>query len=69
MVLINSDTCQKNGVEVIIVDNIKWLNETNIEQQLKQTHFVDILQDNILPNLGKKDKNYKNVQNNLVESF
>ena len=39
MVLINSDTWQKNGVEVIIVDDIKWLNETNIDKQLKQLNF------------------------------
>ena len=35
MILITTDTWQYNGVEVIIVDNIKWLNETHIEEQLK----------------------------------
>ena len=34
MVFITAEAWQKNGVEVIIVDNIKWLNETNIEEQL-----------------------------------
>ena len=34
MVFITKDTWENNGVEVIIVDNIKWLNETNIEEQL-----------------------------------
>ena len=29
----------KNGVEVLIVDGIKWLNETNIEEQLGRVNF------------------------------
>ena len=34
MVFIATDKWQKNDVEVIIVDNIKWLNEKHIEKQL-----------------------------------
>ena len=34
MVFITSDTWTKIGVEIIIVDNIKWLNEKRIEDQL-----------------------------------
>ena len=30
MVFITADTWRKNSVEVIIVDNIKWLNEKHI---------------------------------------
>ena len=33
MAFISADTWRKNGVGVIIVDVIKWLNETNIEEQ------------------------------------
>ena len=29
MVFITADTWRKNGAEVIIVDKIKWLNETS----------------------------------------
>ena len=32
MVFIATDTWQKNGVEVIIADEIKWLNEKHIEE-------------------------------------
>ena len=39
MVFITEDTWKKSGVEVIIVDNIKWLNETNIEEQLGRVNF------------------------------
>ena len=34
MVFITEDTWRKNCVEVRTVDNVKWLNETNIEEQL-----------------------------------
>ena len=39
MVFITEDTWRENGVEVIIVDNIKWMNETNIEEQLGRVNF------------------------------
>ena len=44
MVFITADTWRKNGVEVIIVDNIKWLNETNIEEQLGRVSFYKTTQ-------------------------
>ena len=39
MVFIIADTWQKNDVEVIIVDEIKWLNEKHIEEQLERVNF------------------------------
>ena len=39
MVFITPDTWQKNDVEVIIVDNEKWLNEKHIEKQLDKSTF------------------------------
>ena len=39
MVSITPDTWQKNDVEVIIVDNEKWLNEKHIEKQLDKSTF------------------------------
>ena len=36
MRFITADKWQKNGVEVIIVDDIKWLNEKHIEKQITQ---------------------------------
>ena len=35
---------KKNGVEVIIVDNIKWLNEKHIEKQLDYATLRSITQ-------------------------
>ena len=35
MVEITSETWKKNCVEVIVFNGKKWLNETNIEDQLK----------------------------------
>ena len=35
MVFITADTWHKNGVEVIIFDEEKWLNEKHIEKQLR----------------------------------
>ena len=54
--MVNSDILQKNGVEVLMAE-------------IYFDRYLDILQDNILQNLVKKDKNYKNVRNNLVEHF
>ena len=39
MVFITADTWRKNSVEVIIVNDIKWLNEKNIEEQLGKSTF------------------------------
>ena len=33
----------KNGVEVIIVDNIKWLNEKHIETKLSHSNLAMII--------------------------
>ena len=52
MVFITEDTWRKNGVEVIIVDNIKWLNETNIEEEMGNS----ALRNNALKNKEKKTK-------------
>ena len=42
MVFINTDTWQKTGVEVRILDKIKWLNEKHIEQQLDHSCLRNI---------------------------
>ena len=39
MFFITLDTWRKNGVEVRIVDGIKWLNEWNIKEQLRRVNF------------------------------
>ena len=54
MAFITEDTWKKNGVEVIVVDEIKWLNETNIEEELgRVTLRNSTLQ---YPNLRKQRK-------------
>ena len=59
----------KNGVEVIVFNGTKWLNEKNIEDQLKHSNF-QLLHYNILQSLENKDKNYKIVASiSLVEDF
>ena len=42
MVFITEDTWKDNGVEVIIVDNIKWLNEWNAQEQLGHSTLRNI---------------------------
>ena len=42
MVFITADTWQKNVTEVIVLDKIKWLNETNIEEQLGYSKLRNI---------------------------
>ena len=37
MIFITTDTWQKSGVEVVIFNDIKWLNKKHIEEQLQ--HF------------------------------
>ena len=39
MVFITVDAWRKNSAEVIIVDDIKWLNKTNIKKQLKHPNL------------------------------
>ena len=39
MVDISRKTWGKNGVEVIVFNGIKWLNEKNIEDQLKHSNL------------------------------
>ena len=34
MVFITKNTWKKNGIEVIIVNNVKWLNEKNLKNNL-----------------------------------
>ena len=42
MVFITADTWRNNGVEVIPVDNIKWLNEKHIETELGHSNLAAI---------------------------
>ena len=42
MVEINKETWERNGVEVIIFNGKKWLNETNIKDQLKHSNLAAI---------------------------
>ena len=62
MVKITKETWKKCGVEVIIFNDKKWLNEKHIEDQLKHSN---------LPAVKKnKDKKYKTVGSiSLAEDF
>ena len=42
MIKITKETWRKNGVQVIVVNGIKWLNETNIEKQLGHSRLRNI---------------------------
>ena len=42
MVEITKETWKKNGVEVIIFNGKKWLNETNIKDQLKHSNLAAV---------------------------
>ena len=42
MVTITKKTCEKNGVEVIVLNGKKWLNEKHIEQELKHSNLREI---------------------------
>ena len=42
MVFNTVDTWQKNGVEVIVFNEIKWLNEKHIEKQLAHSNLREI---------------------------
>ena len=41
MVFITKNTWKKNGVEVIVVDNVKWLNEKHIETKLGHSNLAN----------------------------
>ena len=40
MVEITKETWERNGVEVIVFNGKKWLNETNIKDQLKHSNLA-----------------------------
>ena len=42
MFSVTIDKWQDNGVEVIISDDIKWLNETHIQKQLDHSNLTMI---------------------------
>ena len=42
MVEITKETWEDNGVEVIIFNDNKWLNETNIKDQLKYSNLAAV---------------------------
>ena len=67
MVFITADTWINNGVEVIPVDNIKWLNQKHIESELGHSNLAAITL-KYPKDLRKKDKNYKIVMIGPVES-
>ena len=39
MVFIIENTWKNNGIEVIIVNNVKWLNEKHLENNLKHSNL------------------------------
>ena len=39
MVFITADTWRKNSVEVIIVNDIKWLNQKKYRRTVRQVYF------------------------------
>ena len=69
MVDITKETWQKNGVEVIVFNGKKWLNETNIKDQLKHSNLAAVTLQ-YSSELKNKDKSYKIVATiSLVEDF
>ena len=42
MVFVTDDTWQKIGVEIIILDKVKWLNKKHIEEQLQYSNLKTI---------------------------
>ena len=69
MVVITKEIWEKNGVEVVIFNGEKWLNEKNIEKQLDRSTLRKTFS-KYSPNLENKDKKYKiTVTNSLVEYF
>ena len=43
MVFITADTWRENGIQVIIADGVKWLNETKIEEQIGYTTLRNVV--------------------------
>ena len=69
MVEITKETLQKNGVEVIVSNGKKWLNEKNIQEQLKHSN-LPAFTNQYSSELKKKDKKYKIVATiSLAEDF
>ena len=42
MVEITNETCERNGVEVIVFNGKKWLNETNIKDHIKHSNLAAV---------------------------
>ena len=42
MIKISAETWQKNGIEVIIFNDKKWLNEKHIETQLENSNLAAV---------------------------
>ena len=42
MVEVTKETWERNGVEVIVFNGKKWLNETNIKDQLKHSNLAAV---------------------------
>ena len=69
MVKICKKTWDKNGVEVIIFNGNRWLNENHIQTQLENSNLLAVTNKCSLQ-LKKKDKNNKIVAIiNLLEDF
>ena len=56
MVFITEDTWKENGVEVITVDNVKWLNEKHIEKRFGHSNLAMMISK--YSNYFKKEKKY-----------
>ena len=60
---------ETNGVEVIVFNGIKWLNEKHIEAQIKHSNLREVTS-KYPSDFRKRDKSYKKaVLINLVEDF
>ena len=69
MVKFSKNTWEKNAVEVIVFNGKKWLNQKNIEDQLKHPN-LPAAHYNILQSLENKENNYKIVASiSLVEDL
>ena len=59
----------KSGVELIAFNGVKWVNEKNMEDQLKHSNLPAVTLQ-YRQSLENKDKNYKTVAViSLVEDF
>ena len=74
MVEITKETWERNGVEVIVFNAKKWLNEINIKDQLKHSHLAAVTLQHI-PELRKQRQelqdcdNYQPCRRFLEEDF